>query len=180
MKKLKYVVLFLSIVSFVSCKKDKENLTENTEIVLNDSLDQVNSDSVIIKQNTLQTFEIPPEVQGCSCLFAKNKEDFDNKKYIYVDDYGNTAYIKLEDKMIEIPMREGDFDPSDFSKVIKNSEVAVIIKGKKIKEKGETTTFEGELTLEKKMAEKLQFPFTVSVVAKIINDNRLMIINAKI
>lgn len=158
MKKIKYVLLFLSVVSFVSCKKDKENVTDNTEIVVNDSIDQVEKDSAIIKQNTLQTFEIPPEVQGCSCLFAENKEDFDNKKYIYVDDYGNTAYIKLEDKIIKIPMKEGDFDPSDFSKIIKNSEVAVIIKGQKVKEKGETTTFEGELTLEKKDGRKTTIP----------------------
>ena len=55
-------------------------------------------------------------------------------------------------------MREGDFDPSDFSKIIKNSEVAVIIKGQKVKEKGETTTFEGELTLEKKDGRKTTIP----------------------
>lgn len=158
MKKLKYVLLFLSITAVVSCKKDKESVTENSTPAMNDSINQVKMDSAKMVKVTAQTFAIPPEVQGCSCLFAKNKEDFDNGKYVYVDDYGNTAYIKVQDKMIQIPMREGDFDPSDFSKVIKNSEIAVIIKGKKVKESGEKNTFEGEMMVETKDGMKTTIP----------------------
>lgn len=158
MKKLKYVLLIISITAVVSCKKDKENVVENAAPVMNDSINQAKLDSAKIVKVSAQTFAIPPEVQGCSCLFAKNKEDFDKGKYVYVDDYGNTAYIKLEDEMIQIPMREGDFDPSDFSKIIKNSEVAVIIKGKKVKEAGETTAFEGEMMIERKDGTKNTIP----------------------
>ena len=158
MKNLKYLVLFLSITTVVSCKKEKDNVSENSEIVKNDSIDQAKADSAKIVKTTVQTFAIPPEVQGCSCLFAKNKEDLKNGKYVYVDDYGSTAYIKLEDKLIQIPMREGDFDPSDFSKVIKNSEVAVIIKGKKVKEAGEKTIFEGEMMIETKDGSRSTIP----------------------
>jgi hypothetical protein len=41
-------------------------------------------------------------------------------------------------------MEEGDFDPSDFNKTISNDDYTITIKGKKVKEFGETTTFEGD------------------------------------
>ena len=139
-------------MSFFSCNKEKETISETETVppTIDDLIDQVVSDSATIVASDMQTFTMPAEVQGCSCYFAKNKEDFDKGKYIYVDDYGNTAYIKLNGKVTKIPMQEGDFDPSDFSKTISNEQFTVSIKGRKLKELDETMQFQGELTLQKK------------------------------
>ena len=102
MKNVKYTALFFGVLLFVSCNKDKENLAENSNVEINDSIELAVSDSTLILNSDLQTFNLPAEVQGCSCYFAKNKEDFDNEKYVYADDYGNTAYIKIEDKIVNI------------------------------------------------------------------------------
>jgi hypothetical protein len=146
MKNLKYILVFSFLIAFYSCNKENSNETSAST----DSLNQVTKDSTALISNDLQTFEIPEELQGCSCYFAKNQEDFKNGKYIYADDYGNTAYIKIDNKIVKIPMEEGDFDPSDFNKTISNDDYTITIKGKKVKEFGETTTFEGKLILKKK------------------------------
>lgn len=158
MKSLKFIILFLSFTLIFSCNKEKDTVeetkTDTLPPTIDDLVDQVVSDSTKIIASELQTFSMPPEVQGCSCYFAKNKEDFERGEYIYVDDYGNTAYIKLNGKVTKIPMEEGDFDPSNFSKTIENENLTLTIKGRKLKAIDETMTFQGELTLEKKDGSK--------------------------
>ena len=154
MTKFKLIILFLSFSLVFSCTKENETVVETeTEILpptIEDLVDQVVSDSAKMVVSDLQSFTMPPEVEGCACYFSKNKEEFDTGKYIYVDDYGNTAYIKLNGKVTKIPMEEGDFDPSDFSKTISTEEFTLTIKGRKLKELDETMKFQGELSLKKK------------------------------
>lgn len=131
----------------------------------------INSDSVAMQQDSMQvselenpnqinleTFAFPAEVNGCSCYFAKNKEDFESEKYIYIDDYGNTAFLKIDGKTIKIPMKEGDFDPDNFNKTIKNDDLTITITGNKVKELEEVMMFEGKMTVENKKGEKTVTP----------------------
>lgn len=158
MKKL----LFLAGLTFLfSCAKD-EKIVENTGeisdsvIVVQDSA--ASNGTEIPAQINIETFGFPPEVSGCSCYFSKNKEDFQDEKFVYIDDYGNNAYLKIEGKTIKIPMKEGDFDPENFNKSIKNDEFTITIKGKKIKEFEEVMMFEGTMTVENKNGEKTVTP----------------------
>jgi len=49
---------------------------------------------------TIDTFsEFPPEIDGCACYFSSDKKEFENKKYIYADDYGDVAFISINKKM---------------------------------------------------------------------------------
>ena len=160
---MKKILLTAVILVVVSCKKDKETVSEI----------QTNTDSTIIQQNSaakiqdsgsvaalqLDKFGFPPEVEGCSCYFAENKADFEAEKYVYIDDYGNNAYIKVKGQLIKIPMEEGDFDPSNFQKAIENDNYKVLMKGQKIKEMDEVMMFTGEMTVEdKKTGEKTTTP----------------------
>ena len=52
----------------------------------------------------LETFDFPNDIEGCSCYFSKSKEDFDSEKYIYADDYGKKAVIKIDGKFISFPL----------------------------------------------------------------------------
>lgn len=118
------------------------------------------TDTIRIKSSPeLETFPMPAEVEGCSCYFATNKTGYENEKYVYVDDYGKSAYIKIRGNMINIPIKEADLDPSNFTKNIKNSEYKVILSGKKINEMDETMMFQGTMTVEnKKTGERFSTP----------------------
>ena len=158
---MKKLMIIASLMMLFSCKKE-EQITESKPLTT-DSL-KVETDSMNVgtaenlNQINLETFGFPAEVNGCSCYFSKNKEDFDQEKYIYIDDYGNNAYLKIDGKTVKIKMKEGDFDPDNFSKVIKNEEVSVTIQGKKVNELEEVMMFEGTMTVENKKGEKTITP----------------------
>lgn len=158
---MKKLMIIASLMMLFSCKKE-EQITESKPLTT-DSL-KVETDSMnvgtaeTLNQINLETFGFPAEVNGCSCYFSKNKEDFDQEKYIYIDDYGNNAYLKIDGKTVKIKMKEGDFDPDNFSKVIKNKEISVTIQGKKVNELEEVMMFEGTMTVENKKGEKTITP----------------------
>ena len=45
--------------------------------------------------------EFPSEIDGCSCYFSANQKEFKQKKYIYVDDYLDNAYLIINGKKIK-------------------------------------------------------------------------------
>ncbi|QOW09226.1 hypothetical protein Q73A0000_02065 [Kaistella flava (ex Peng et al. 2021)] len=155
---MKKLMIIASLMMLFSCKKE-EKISETKTTT--DSLTVVN-DSVNVAENlnqiNLETFEFPAEVNGCSCYFAKNKEDFENEKYVYIDDYGNNAFLKIDGKPVKIKMEEGDLDPENFSKTIKNDEITVSIQGQKVKGLEEVMMFDGIMSVENKNGEKTTTP----------------------
>ena len=149
---IKHTLFYALVFLFIqSCQKEtvnpKENNIVNAPVNHQDQL----SDSVSAKTAAgLEKFPMPAEVEGCSCYFAKNKEDYENEKYIYVDDYGKNAFIKTAGEMIKIPMTDGDFEPHNFRKNKENSNYKVTLTGKKINEMDETMMFQGEMNVENK------------------------------
>ena len=158
---MKKLMIIASLMMLFSCKKE-EKITESQPLTtdsLNVKSDSLNAGTLeTLNQINLETFGFPAEVNGCSCYFSKNKEDFDQEKYVYIDDYGNNAYLKIDGKTVKIKMKEGDFDPDNFSKVIKNEEISVTIRGKKVSEMEEVMMFEGTMTVENKKGEKTITP----------------------
>ncbi|CAD7800530.1 hypothetical protein CHRY9390_00643 [Chryseobacterium aquaeductus] len=147
---MKYLIIFFSAVVLVACKKEKEIVSNPTK-----------KDSVNIFQNSAKTdsqpanilvdvFPFPKEIKECSCYFARNKADFENEKYIYADDAGKTAYMKLEGKRIAMNLiSSSDMEvDEELTKEIENENYKISVKGKKIKNE-EVLLFEGTLTIEK-------------------------------
>ena len=147
------ILMILLPLTLLSCKKDKETVTADSQITsetsVQDSVEISNTSSETVDTGTfrLDKFGFPEEVEGCSCYFAENKADFEDEKFVYIDDYGNTGYIKIQNKLIKIPMEEGDFDPENFQKTIENADYKVEMKGKKLKEMYEVMMFDGEMTV---------------------------------
>lgn len=142
----KIIAAFLISFLLVSCKKEAPISDKNSL----DSLSMMGtSDSLQIQDpNSFQKFSFPEEIQGCSCAFAANKEEYDKEIFIFADDYGAKALVKYKGETLEFPMEEGDFDPSHFDRVLKN-EKGYTLKMKAIKRNSdpETMVFEGEMTL---------------------------------
>jgi len=147
---MKYLIIFFSAFLLVACKKEKENVS-NT--IPTDSLkvvkDSVKTDST--SANVLvDVFPFPKEIKECSCYFAKNKADFENEKYIYADDAGKTAYMKLDGKRLAMNLLSSSDMEADeeLTKEIENENYKISVKGKKIKNE-EVLLFEGTLTITK-------------------------------
>lgn len=156
---MKYLIIFFSALMLVSCKKEKETVTNPTE-----------KDSVNIIQDSAKTdaqpanilvdiFPFPKEIKECSCYFARNKVDFENEKYIYADDAGKTAYMKLDGKRIAMNLiSSSDMEvDEELTKEIENENYKISVKGKKIKNE-EVLLFEGTLTIEKPDGSKTTMP----------------------
>ncbi|MCJ8498015.1 hypothetical protein MVI27_07055 [Chryseobacterium salipaludis] len=154
MKKLWILMLPLALAS---CTKEGQISSAGTEPVAGEDSVAVHTPDAI-GTLPLETFGFPPEVEGCSCYFSKNKEDFENEKYIYIDDYGNHAFVKTGGNLIRVKMEEGDFDPENFNKHISNEEVDITITGKKVSELEEVMRFEGSMTVQHRNGQTITTP----------------------
>lgn len=147
---MKYLIIFFSAFLLVACKKDKKTVSNSSHSdSLNIVQDSVKTDSTAGKI-LVHVFPFPKEIKECSCYFAKNKTDFEKEKYIYADDAGKTAYMKLDGKRIAMNLiSSSDMEADEvLSKEIENENYKISIKGKKIKHE-EVLLFEGTLTIER-------------------------------
>jgi hypothetical protein len=147
---MKYVIIFFSAILLVSCKKEQQTVQNPTSA---DSV-QVVQDSVATETSSgeilVETFPFPKEIKECSCYFAKNKADFEAEKYIYADDAGKTAYMKLDGKRLAMNLiSSSDMEADEeLNKEIESDNYKISVKGKKIKAE-EALLFKGTLTIEK-------------------------------
>ncbi|MDQ0595365.1 hypothetical protein QFZ37_003734 [Chryseobacterium ginsenosidimutans] len=147
---MKYVIIFFSAILLVSCKKEQQTVPDSTSAdsvkVVHDSVNTNNSSEKIL----VESFAFPKEIKECSCYFAKNKADFEAEKYIYADDAGKTAYMKLDGKRLAMSLiSSSDMEADEeLSKEIESDNYKISVKGKKIKDE-EALLFKGTLTIEK-------------------------------
>lgn len=147
---MKYVIIFVSAILLVSCKKEQQAVPNSTSAdsvkVVQDSVATDTSSAKILVEN----IPFPKEIKECSCYFAKNKADFEAEKYIYADDAGKTAYMKLDGKRLAMNLiSSSDMEvDEELSKEIESDDYKISVKGKKIKGE-EALLFEGTLTIEK-------------------------------
>lgn len=147
---MKYMIVFASALMLTACKKEQQTGTNKISAdsvkVVRDSLPPAASNGSI----SVETFPFPAEIKECSCYFAKNKADFEAEKYIYADDAGKTAYLKLDGKRLALNLiSSSDMEvDEELTKEIENETYKISVKGKKIKGE-EALLFEGSLKIEK-------------------------------
>jgi hypothetical protein len=147
---MKYLLIFFSAFLLVACKKDKETVANSaSKDSLNIVQDSAKTD-MLSGKILVENFPFPKEIKECSCYFAKNKADFEAEKYIYADDAGKTAYMKLDGKRLSMNLISSSDMESDeeLSKEIESDDYKISVKGKKIKGE-EALLFRGTLTIEK-------------------------------
>lgn len=147
---MKYLIIFFSAFLLTACKKDKETVQSPTS---KDSLNLVKDSSKTATASGKVLVDIipfPKEIKECSCYFARNKADFEAEKYIYADDAGKTAYMKLDGKRMALNLiSSSDMEvDEELTKEIESDQYKISVKGKKIKSE-EALLFEGTLTIEK-------------------------------
>ncbi|KPE50218.1 hypothetical protein [Chryseobacterium indologenes] len=147
---MKYLIIFFSALLLTACKKDKGSVTEaatadSLNIAKDSAKTEASSGKILV-----DTFPFPKEIKECSCYFARNKADFEAEKYIYADDAGKTAYMKLDGQRLAMNLiSSSDMEADEeLTKEIENDNYKISVKGKKIKGE-EALLFEGTLTIEK-------------------------------
>jgi hypothetical protein len=143
---MKYIIIFASAMLLVACKKEQQTVSSDSAQVVQDTVKAEASSSKI----AVETFAFPKEIKECSCYFAKNKADFEKEKYIYADDAGKTAYMKLDGKrqaMNLISSSDMEVD-EQLNKEIESGDYKISVQGKKIKGE-EALLFEGTIRIEK-------------------------------
>ncbi|MGL5015830.1 MAG: hypothetical protein ACRC6V_16345 [Bacteroidales bacterium] len=56
---------------------------------------------------TIDTFStFPPEIDGCSCYFSNDSLEFNNGEYIYMNDYGETSFMKINGVLTKFTQTE--------------------------------------------------------------------------
>ena len=109
-KKNNFVPVFLIAItlSFLfACKQSNSN--ENDTPVAN----EISDDPLTI--DSFSTF--PPEIEGCSCYFSNDSTAFKKGKYIYINDYAQTSFLKINGVLTK-------FTQTEFKEVDKSTTIA--------------------------------------------------------
>jgi catabolite regulation protein CreA len=61
-----------------------------------DKLSQIDGSTIDQQNLIIDTFsDFPPEIDGCSCYFSNDSNEFNQRLYIYVNDFAETAFLKV-------------------------------------------------------------------------------------
>jgi hypothetical protein len=146
--RLLFIFAGLALVVLMACKQNPENKPAPvTESLL---------------ALTIDTFsQFPPEVDGCSCYFANNPADFKNGEYIYMNDFAQTSFMKINGAMVKFTQTEFKKAGADNTTAkYKSGDYALTIQVKTGKASGDETTFaSGTITLADKSGRQLTRPF---------------------
>ena len=105
---LPFYLAIATIFLMFACGEKKSNESET----------KVPNKEVSKKTFTISSFsDFPSEIDGCSCYFSKDSLDFKNEKYIYINDFANISFIKINDTLVK-------FIQTEFKKVDKTTTIA--------------------------------------------------------
>ena len=157
---MKYFTAFILLVLFFSCKKE-EKIVQEKVVPKIETKTEIKKDTLTAKEIKLEVFGFPQEVQGCSCYFATDREEFVKQNYIYVDDFQQNAFIKINGEQIKLEFdRKNEVLPEKKLNInLHNDQFKVNLKGKAVEEgEIETHLYKGKLTVENKAGKKTVIP----------------------
>lgn len=91
-----------------------------------------------MKIDTFSTF--PPEIDGCSCYFSSDSIEFNKGVYIYMNDYAQTSFMKINGvltKFIQTDFKKND--SFNIKAIYKSDKIEMTIESKDGKQNGDET-----------------------------------------
>lgn len=142
------ILAAMMLLNFAACKNETANKTAT-------STPATTPTPAVETKITVGTFsEFPPEIDGCSCYFSQSEADFKAKKYIYVDNYENAAFVNINGTMVKVTRPDAKSEKSTNEKhVIKtfsNADYEVIVDINQVKHVDEVWSYTGTLTIKPK------------------------------
>jgi len=144
-------------------KNEKKKLsTKMTDLTAeeNDALNSTkNRHSNAVDKPKIEVIEKwPDDIEGCSCYFSRNRAEFKKSEYIYMDNYGDIAYLKINGNLERFRLAKSkslmSSDRTEATWVNENFEFD--IKTEQIGQIDETWQRKGKLTLKQKDGEIIE------------------------
>ena len=85
-KFLQTIFIVVTLTFFFACGQNDSN-NNVTQV------DNTTIDNQVLTIDTFATF--PPEIDGCSCYFANDSTEFKKGEYIYMNDFAQTSFLKI-------------------------------------------------------------------------------------
>jgi hypothetical protein len=133
--KMKKLSILLFLITFISCnqkdqKSEKIPDRETAEIRIDSTTVDTTSSSL-----GLNSFdEFPEEIDGPGCSFSVDENDYQDGRYLYVDDLDSLAFMKINGRLVRFELVE-DKTPypieNYYSKKFKNEAYDLFIELKK-------------------------------------------------
>lgn len=154
------VLLTLTTIFLIACGQKKGNNTTTL-----DSTSQVFEKKEIaqniepLRIDTFSTF--PDEIDGCSCYFSNDSTEFEQGKYIYMNDYAEISFMKINGILTKFTQTE--FKEKDKISVVAkfiSDKYDLTIEVKRGKQNGEETTLQsGTIKLNDKKGKTVTMTF---------------------
>ncbi len=126
----KFLILAMLIL-FYACGPTSSNKSmelDNNKLYSNQSL----------SIDTFSTF--PPEIDGCSCYFSSDSVQFNKAVYIYISDYGQTSFLKINNVLTKFTQTASkEVDSTTTIRKMKSNNYELTIEEKYLKQSGEET-----------------------------------------
>ena len=132
------------------------------QAITNKNVSQNDNKSITRQTLSIDTFsDFPPEIDGCSCYFSNDSTDFKNKKYIYVNDFAQTSFLKINGVMIKFTQTEyKEIDKENIKAKYKSDNFGMTIEMKKGIQNGDETWLKtGTITLTNKAGQSIKKTF---------------------
>lgn len=112
---------------------------------------------------TIQSFsKLPPEIDGCNCIFSRNEKDLKDGKFIFTSSMeNNIAYMTINDSLVKFKLKSSGTEPNTFTnfnhkEVFFNNDYIITIDVKHIKNAdSEVWVDKGTITIVRKDGQKL-------------------------
>ncbi len=149
---LKSILLCSIFATVVSCGNNEPKRQALPAEQLQPKKESAAEPSILI--NTFSS--IPPDIDGCSCLFSNSREDFKNRIYIYADNYQDDSFININGAQTKFKRFETkQISETHTVKKFSNNNFELIIEMKQVGQLDETWQQEGTLKLIKKSGESI-------------------------
>jgi hypothetical protein len=145
----KTVFIFLAFSTIISCGQNEpiKQQASNANLQIENKKDCVIKQPILV--DTFSTF--PPEIDGCSCYFSNNEKEFKNNIYVYVDDYQDTSFVRINGIMTKFKLVDSkQISEKHLIKKYDNKDFELIIDIKQVGQLDETWQQKGTFKLTRK------------------------------
>ena len=104
---------FLSTLFFISTLTFLFSCGQDNSVDYKIQTDKTITNNSALTIDTFSTF--PPEIDGCSCYFSNDSTEFSQGKFIYLNDFATTSFLKINGILTKFT--QTDFNETNSTKV---------------------------------------------------------------
>lgn len=135
---MKHLLFIFILLFMISCSNSKEKKFNNIQ---QDTISNVvqSAEKQTIKIETFSTF--PTEIDGCSCCFSNNVTEFKKGEYIYMNDFAQISFMKIDGVLTKFTLTDfQNIDSLNIKAKYKSDNYELIIESKDENQKDSETT----------------------------------------